>query len=107
VILLVGQLSTGLTLYDSAVYKRSALVAEHKIPPSTNEIVLLSSGLTCDFAGFPPARAFVSGDTIVSRPPARKQSSQRYFTAFHVKILNEMLILSKKRFASPFFCIFV
>jgi hypothetical protein len=29
-------------------------VTDRKIPPSTNEIVLPASGLTCDFAGFPP-----------------------------------------------------
>jgi hypothetical protein len=66
-----------LTLYDSAFYNESTLGTERKIPPFTNEIVLPASGLTCGFAGFPPARAFVSGDTFVSRPPARKQSSQR------------------------------
>jgi hypothetical protein len=76
-LLLVRHFSADLTLYDSVFYKGSALVTERKIPPFTNEIVLLSSGLTCDFAGFPPARAVVSGDTFVSRPPARKQSSQR------------------------------
>jgi hypothetical protein len=66
-----------LTLYDSAFYKGSTRETDRKIPPHTNEIVLLTSGLTCDFAGFPPERAVVTGDTFVSRPPARKQSSQR------------------------------
>jgi hypothetical protein len=33
----------------------SSIQTERKIPPSTNEIVLPASGLTCDFAGFPLA----------------------------------------------------
>jgi hypothetical protein len=31
--------------------------------PSTNEIVLLSSGLACDFAAFPPTQTFVNADS--------------------------------------------
>jgi hypothetical protein len=56
-VLLVGQFSADLTLYDSEFYKESALGTDRKIPPFTNEIVLPASGLTCGFAGFPPARA--------------------------------------------------
>jgi hypothetical protein len=48
----VRQFHTNLALYNSAFYKENALVTEHKTPPSTNEIVLPASGLTCDFASF-------------------------------------------------------
>jgi hypothetical protein len=51
------------------LYDFFEIIVEQMQQYQTNEIVLLTSRLTCGFAAFPPARAVVSGDTFVSALP--------------------------------------